>query len=161
MRLAPGATVLDLGCGSGVPITQVLVEGGFNVFGVDASPTLVEKFRERFPGISVECCAVEDSDFFDRTFDAIVAWGLMFLLPAETQLALIGRVARVLRPAGQFLFTSPWQVHTWIDNMTRLPSVSLGRETYERELIANGLVLTGNAVDRGENYYYFCELRER
>ena len=156
-RLAPGATVLDIGCGSGVPISQCLIEEGFQLFGVDASPTLVERFRERFPSVPVECCAVEDSGFFGRTFDAVVAWGLFFLLRPEVQITLIGKVAQALNPGGQFLFTSPWQIHTWVDNMTRLPSISLGRDVYERELTANGLTLTGSAEDQGKNYYYFSE----
>jgi SAM-dependent methyltransferase len=47
--LPSGIAVLDLGCGSGIPITQVLVEEGFEVYGVDASPSLAAAFRERFP----------------------------------------------------------------------------------------------------------------
>ena len=77
-RLPRGATVLDLGCGTGVPISQVLIERGFMVYGVDASPTIVAAFRTRFPNVPVECAAVEDSDFFARTFDGVLAWGLFF-----------------------------------------------------------------------------------
>src|SRR5215813_12168803 len=62
--LAPGSSILDLGCGHGVPISQALTEQGFAVYGVDASPTLIGKFRERFPGAHAECSAVEDSEFF-------------------------------------------------------------------------------------------------
>lgn len=32
------AAILDIGCGSGVPIAQALVSDGFMVWGVDASP---------------------------------------------------------------------------------------------------------------------------
>ena len=32
--------------------------------------------------------------FFNRMFDGVVAWGLIFLLPAEEQRRLIQRVAR-------------------------------------------------------------------
>jgi 2-polyprenyl-3-methyl-5-hydroxy-6-metoxy-1,4-benzoquinol methylase len=69
--LPGGAIVLDLGCGTGVPISQVLIERGFHVYGVDASPTMVAAFRARFPTVPVECAAVEDSDFFGRTFDFV------------------------------------------------------------------------------------------
>lgn len=153
--LPRGTAVLDLGCGHGVPISQALLEDGFTVYGVDASPTLVSKFRERFPQVQVECSPVEDSLFFSRTFDAIVAWGLMFLLPVETQHSLIGKIAHALNRHGRFLFTSPQQACRWIDGMTGLPSISLGQEVYERELAAQGLALTGNDQDEGENYYYF------
>ncbi|MBS1726004.1 MAG: class I SAM-dependent methyltransferase [Armatimonadetes bacterium] len=155
-NLAPGAIILDIGCGGGVPISQVLIEDGFNVFGVDASETLVQEFRQRFPSQMVECSTVEDSSFFDRKFDAVVSWGLMFLLPADAQRELIGKVARALNPGGRFLFTSPRDLCTWLDGMTGLESRSLGQKAYEACFQENGLELVGNAVDEGENYYYFA-----
>src|SRR4029078_10897245 len=59
--LPRGASVLDLGCGFGEPISRVLIEEGFSVFGVDASPRLVEAFRSRFPNVAVDCATVEES----------------------------------------------------------------------------------------------------
>lgn len=47
--IARGSTILDLGCGHGMPISQVLIDEGFDMYGVDASPTLTAAFRERFP----------------------------------------------------------------------------------------------------------------
>ena len=44
-----GATVLDLGCGAGVPIARHFVEGGYAVSGVDAAPAMVAYCRQRFP----------------------------------------------------------------------------------------------------------------
>src|SRR5512138_3348368 len=73
--LPTGATVLDLGCGSGLPITKVLVDEGLEVYAIDASPTLVQAFRSNHPQIPVICEGVEDTKFFGRTFDAVVAWG--------------------------------------------------------------------------------------
>jgi 2-polyprenyl-3-methyl-5-hydroxy-6-metoxy-1,4-benzoquinol methylase len=151
----PATSILDLGCGHGVPITQVLVDQGFVVYGVDASLKLITAFRGRFPNASAECAAVEDSDFFCRTFDGIIAWGLMFLLAPDMQKAVIGKAARALNPGGRFLFTSPKKAHTWSDALTGRTSISLGAEAYEHILHAEGLVLTGDAVDEGENYYYF------
>ena len=94
--LPPGATVIDVGCGSGLPITNILVEEGLNVYAIDASPSLVQAFRNNLPEITIACEAVEDSLFFERRFDGVVAWGLIFLLPAEEQRRLIHRVANIL-----------------------------------------------------------------
>jgi SAM-dependent methyltransferase len=105
--LSGGGAVLDLGCGTGVPISEVFIERGVKVYGVDASPTIVAAFRARFPGVPVECAAVEDSDFFARTFDGVVAWGLFFLLDAKVQRRLIKKIAGVLRSGGRLLFTAP------------------------------------------------------
>ena len=154
--LADGATILDLGCGYGIPISQTLLQDGFTVYGVDASPTLVSKFRKQFPNTPVECSPVEESAFFSRTFDAVIAWGLIFILPVESQRILIDKVARVLNPNGKFLFTATKEPVTWMDNLTDLPSISLGHEVYEQELAAHRLVLVGNDQDEGGNYYYFA-----
>ena len=154
--LEPGAVILDIGCGNGIPISETLVQEGFLIYGVDASESLVREFRKRFPAVAVECSAVEDSHFFDRGFDAVVTWGLMFLLSADSQRKLIGKVARVLNPGGRFLFTAPREVCRWQDGMTGMGSLSLGHEAYEMALRENGLSLVGNMVDEGENYYYFA-----
>lgn len=153
--LAPGSSILDLGCGHGVPISQALIEEGFTVYGVDASSTLIAAFRKRFPDSPTECSPVENSEFFGRTFDGVVAWGLMFLLSADTQAAVIHKVARALSPGGKFLFTAPEQSATWRDALTSRESISLGNERYLQILHDAGLVLVGEAVDEGNNHYYF------
>jgi len=75
--IPPGSDVLDLGCGHGAPISEALVDEGLNVYGVDASPSMIAAFRARFPQAPAECEAVEDSQFFGRKFDGVVAWGLV------------------------------------------------------------------------------------
>jgi SAM-dependent methyltransferase len=154
----PGAaTVLDLGCGTGVPISQALMERGFNVYGVDASPSMVAAFRARFPTVPVECAAIEDSDFFGRTFDGVVAWGLLFLLDEEVQHSLTVKVAGVLRSGGRLLFTAPSHRCSWRDAMTGRTSISLGYEAYRQALEAEGMLLIGTHRDEGENHYYFAQ----
>ena len=157
--LPEGASVLDLGCGTGLPISQVLTERGFQVFGVDASPSMVAAFRANFPSVPVECAAAEDSTFFGRTFDAVVSWGLFFLLDQETQLLLITKVAAALKPGGRLLFTSPKEICTWTDGMTDQLSLSLGCDAYKGALEAEGLVLTGTLLSTGDNFYYFAQKR--
>lgn len=154
--LPPGTAILDLGCGHGYPISQALSDEGFVIYGVDASATLITAFRERFPQARTECAAVEESEFSCRTFNGIVAWGLMFLLPPDAQTTLIGKVARALNPGGKFLFTFPREAATWSDSLTGLISISLGAERYEQILRVHGLVVVGETVDEGENYYYFA-----
>jgi 2-polyprenyl-3-methyl-5-hydroxy-6-metoxy-1,4-benzoquinol methylase len=151
-----GTTILDLGCGHGYPISQALSDEGFVIYGVDASATLITAFQERFPQARTECAAAEESEFFCCAFDGIIAWGLMFLLPLDAQTTLIGKVASVLNPGGQFLFTFPHEAATWSDSLTGRISISLGAERYEQILRTHGLVVVGETVDEGENYYYFA-----
>ena len=151
------ATVLDLGCGNGVPITNLLIERSLDVYGIDASPTMTAAFRARFPGVPVECAAAEDSDFFCKTFDAVIACGLFFLLEEPTQLQLIQRIGVALRPGGNLLFTSPSQECTWRDAMTDRACVSLGYATYQKALESASMRIFDSRIDEGENYYYFAQ----
>src|ERR1044071_10130640 len=105
--LPPGAAVVDLGCGPGFPITEVLVAESLSAFGVDAAPSFVQAFQRNLPNTPVVCETVQDSRFFDRTFDGVLAWGLMFLLSSEDQRHLIERIAGILVPGGRLLFTVP------------------------------------------------------
>jgi len=151
--LQPGAAVVDLGCGTGIPITRVLVSEGLNVYGVDAAPSFVAAFRHNLPDTPVACEAVEDSMFFDRKFDGVLAWGLMFLLPSEAQRRLIQRIAEILVPGGRLLFTAPPEPMMWNDAMTGLESRSLGSEEYRRLLSAVDLPVIREFED--ETNYYF------
>jgi hypothetical protein len=109
--------------------------------------------------VPLECSPIEDSSLFHRTFDAVVAWGLLFLLPAELQRRVIAKMASALDHGGDLLFTSPKEPCSWMDGMTDLPSLSLGEDEYVRELEANGLDLVGNDEDEGGNYYYLAKRR--
>jgi 2-polyprenyl-3-methyl-5-hydroxy-6-metoxy-1,4-benzoquinol methylase len=152
--LPAGATVLDVGCGPGVPITKVLVEEGLNVYAMDASPTLVHAFQQNFPDIPVACEAVEDALFFDRKFDAILAWGVMFLLPEANQVVALQKMADALHAGGQLLFTAPKQEFRWTDVITVQESISLGAARYNALLAAAGLTVVDEFEDEGENHYY-------
>jgi predicted RNA methylase len=56
-----GSVILDLGCGTGIPVTNILLEAGLNAYAVDASPKMVEAFRQNFPDVPVACESVERS----------------------------------------------------------------------------------------------------
>jgi SAM-dependent methyltransferase len=155
----PGATVLDLGAGPGEPSTRILREAGLATYAVDASAAMVAAFRARFPGVPIEHATVEASAFFGRTFDGVLAWGLLFLLEPATQARVIEKVAAALAPGGRFLFTAPTEPLEWLDAMTGRPSHSLGAEAYERLLRGAGLTCVTDALDEGENHYYVVEKR--
>ncbi len=152
--LSRGAAVIDLGCGPGFPITDILVAEGLNVFAVDAAPTFVAAFRRNLPDTAVVCETVQHSTFFHRTFDGILAWGLVFLLSPQDQRHLIRRSAEILAPGGRLLFTAGAEPSVWNDAMTGLQSRSLGAEEYRRLLSAVGLSVTSEYEDEGQNHYY-------
>jgi SAM-dependent methyltransferase len=152
--LPRGNSVIDLGCGPGFPITVVLVEEGLQVFGVDAAPSFVAAFQRNLPGVPIVCESVLESRLFDRTFDAVLSIGLMFLLKAEEQHRLIRRFADILIPGGRLLFTSTAKPAIWNDAMTGLGSISLGAVEYRKLLGAAGISVAEEYEDVGENHYF-------
>jgi cyclopropane fatty-acyl-phospholipid synthase-like methyltransferase len=146
--------ILDLGCGTGIPVTKILLEAGLNAYAVDASPKMVEDFRQNFPNVPVACESVERSPFFNRTFDGIISVGLMFLLSEENQRALIPKMSAALNPGGKLLFTAPLERMEWKDAMTEKESLSLGAEQYRDLVSASGLSIGEEFHDEGGNHYF-------
>lgn len=146
--------LLELGCGGGFPVSQALVDAGHKLWAVDSSPTLLAEFRSRFPAVEVECASVLTSPCFNRRFDAIVAIGLMFLLNADDQLALIHKTSDMLVPQGRFLFTAPVETGRWAEAITAHPCCSLGYARYTEILARANFRLHGTHYDEGENHYY-------
>lgn len=152
--LSRGGSVIDLGCGPGIPLTVVLAEEGLRVFAVDAAPSFVAAFLRNLPGIPVICESVLESDLFNRTFDAALSIGLIFLLNVDEQHQLIRRFAEILAPGGHLLFTATAQPAIWNDVMTGKESVSLGSEEYRRLLKDVGISVAKEYEDVGENHYF-------
>ncbi len=152
-----GASVVEIACGGGYPITQVLVDSGLAVWAIDTSPALLRQFRLRFPTIPTQCASALDSDYFGRTFEAVISIGLVSFLREDEQLAFLHRVAEILIPRGRFLFTAPVETGIWQDVTTGLDCWSLGRTAYTRALERNGLRVIRTHVDEGENNYYEAE----
>lgn len=153
------ARILEIGCGSGIPITRALISEGLDVSAMDASPKMVSAFQKNFPDIPVICEAAEHLKGFDQPFDAAIAWGLMFLLTPDAQKAVIRNMGDSLNKGGRFLFTSPKEVLTWNDSVTDLKSESLGAAEYENLLLLAGFDLTAEYEDEGQNHYYDAKKR--
>lgn len=47
--LPAGAGILDIGCGTGLPIGRELVRRGFNLTGVDGTPRMLSLFHKNLP----------------------------------------------------------------------------------------------------------------
>lgn len=152
--LPVGGSVIDLGCGSGIPLTKILEDQGLIVYGIDASMKMVEQFSKNLPEAKVACEDVCRSAFFNRKFDGVLAWGLLFLLKKNEQKQLIKAIAAIMRPGGQFLFTAQKEKIRWKDQLTLQESVSLGEEEYLKNLKELGFENVNQFYDVGKNHYF-------
>jgi SAM-dependent methyltransferase len=97
--LPPGARVLELGCGVGVPTTQRLARR-FAVTGVDISAQHIALARRNVPAATFVQADMAALDFPPAGFDAVAAFYSIIHVPREEHAALLHDIATWLRPGG-------------------------------------------------------------
>ena len=97
-----GADVLDLGCGSGLPMTAALADGR-SVTGIDISATQIGLARRNVPGARFHRADLTTWDQPPASVDAVVAFYVLTHVPRDEHAAVLGRIVRWLRPGGVLL----------------------------------------------------------
>ncbi len=103
--LRPGATVLDIGCGSGEPIARALVNKGHAVTGVDSSPEMIALFRHNLPGQPAELADMRAMKL-GRGFGGLIAWDSFFHLSPRHQRRMFPIFRDHAEPGAPLLLTS-------------------------------------------------------
>lgn len=109
--LRPGARVLDLGCGAGMPATRELADHGLQVIGVDFAAEQLRRARRLVPAARLVQADMATVQFGPASLDAVVSFYALIHLPLADQRALFPRIRDWLRPAGLFLAivgAQPW-----------------------------------------------------
>jgi len=110
--LSSGSTVLDIGCGAGIPVDKYLEENGYKVIGLDISEKQIELAKKNIPNQSFE---VKDmSELVDGEFkvDAVVSFYAIFHTPKEQHAELLRKINSFLSEGGLILITmgaSEWE----------------------------------------------------
>lgn len=104
-----GMHALEVGCGSGVPVLEILLAKEMDVIGVDLSPEQLALAAGHFPLQTAGLQAVwAEKDMMDlryppNEFDVIVGLYSLIHLPREEQTVFLHRVVRWLKPGGMIL----------------------------------------------------------
>jgi SAM-dependent methyltransferase len=102
--LRRGATILDLGCGTGIA-SEPFAANGFPVTCVDPSAAMLAKAKERLPSAVFVEAAAEALPFPNERFDLVISAGVFHWVDRGRA---ITEVLRVLRPGG---ITAIWWKH--------------------------------------------------
>jgi SAM-dependent methyltransferase len=103
-HFVPGGSVLEIGAASGTRLLTLRELGWQNLHGIEMSPAASE--RARAHGLDVRAGTIEArmDEFPDGSLDVVIA--SMVLEHLADPFAVVAKVARKLKPGGQFLFAT-------------------------------------------------------
>lgn len=102
---SPPPRVLDVGCGSAVPVDRYLVDHGYRVTGIDVSPRQIELAKAQVPEGYFEARNMLDLQAGEFNVDGLVSFYAVFHTPRKNHSQLLRRFASFVRPDGALLIT--------------------------------------------------------
>jgi 2-polyprenyl-3-methyl-5-hydroxy-6-metoxy-1,4-benzoquinol methylase len=146
--LHDGATVLDLGCGGGIPVAHHAARHGLRVTGIDSSPSLIALCRER---LADQEWLVADMRGLNlaRTFHGILAWDSYFHLSPDDQRAMFDVFAAHARPGTILMFNTGPAAGVALGNYRGDPlyHASLDADEYRTLLARHDFELIDHAIE--------------
>ncbi|HUY50770.1 MAG TPA: glycosyltransferase [Streptosporangiaceae bacterium] len=121
LGLRVGASVLDVGCGSGGDLQRIAAEYGYlrpRLHGVDLLPDRIERAQRALPGAMLRVGSAERLDYPDQQFDVVIASTVFSsILDGELAQAVAREMTRVLAEEGVILcydtrYPNPTNPHT-------------------------------------------------
>ncbi|OLQ94577.1 methyltransferase [Vibrio ponticus] len=117
------AKLLDLGCGSGEPISKLLSKYGFNITGVDRSHKLLKHAQSILPQHQWLQAELEEFKPSEH-YHGVVIWDSMFHLPREQHLSLLKKAYHCLNSGGAAIISSGGSeksIPAFVDTMFEQP----------------------------------------
>ncbi len=146
--LPAGAAVLDLGCGGGEPVASTISAHGFEVTGVDSSPTLISFCRNRMPNQRWVLADMRSLSLGKR-FAGVLAWDSFFHLKHDDQRVMFPIFAAHAASGGILMFTAGLGHGEALGSYRGDPlyHASLDDAEYERLLKREGFELVEHSID--------------
>ena len=95
--------ILELGCGSGVPITRMLLDRGAQVVANDLSSKQISMAKQRCLEATFVPGDMTALTFEDGSFDGVVSFYAIFHLPRAEQKGMLAKILSWMKPGGVFV----------------------------------------------------------
>ena len=153
MGLRPGTQVLDIGCGTGALLVE-LVNTGAQVVGIDTFEEAAgidceitkARLREQQVAAAVLHATAANLPFASESFDLAVNIGMLEHIPPDVRPAILREMFRVIRPGGfLFLIAGPTRLtpfdqhipgHVFANWLSREQKLAIAEKAGRRQFLA-------------------------
>jgi len=121
VKLEPGASILDVGCGTGALLSKFAGECDIKGYGIDISEKMIEQARRKCPQMTFQIARCDEIPFADQTFDIMTS--CMAYHHYDNKEGFAKEAARVLKPGGVLYIADPrfpWLVRKSMNGIFRL-----------------------------------------
>jgi ubiquinone/menaquinone biosynthesis C-methylase UbiE len=102
-RPPEGASVLDVGCGTGAQLGLYSRLRG-DLYGIDSSPSMLARAKQRLAGSAhLTLADARSVPFASAGFDLVLSMLTLHGMPLETRVTAISEMQRLLKPTGRLL----------------------------------------------------------
>jgi len=98
--LPPNGVVVDLGCGSGVPISRYFASRGYRVTGYDFSPAMIDLARREVPEAVFNVAAIESLSLEPESVDIVTSFFAIIHIDRTLHGEIFKRIFSWLKPGG-------------------------------------------------------------
>ena len=103
-KLQPSPSILELGCGPGIPILKLLLDQGAQVVANDISTKQIEMAKARCPEAKLIAGDMTTLTFEPESFHGAISFYTLFHLPRSKLKAMLTKIHGWLKPGGVFVF---------------------------------------------------------
>ena len=153
-----GVPILDVGCGTGIPVLSYLASKKFDVYGVDISDIMLAQAKVNVPTANLYKQNMLNLDFPDNYFQGLICLHSIIHIPRTKHEFALKNFNRVLKPNGSLLIctgSEPYEdTHPFLDVplFFSYPSPSDSLELMER---TNFTIIYDKIINmNGEEFYW-------
>lgn len=103
-KTTPSSTskILDIGCGTGNQVVN-FSQKGYNIIGIDISPSMIEKAKEKYPNYNFQVSDANNSDIFTTNSFTHITCLYFTIYYFQNKKQLLQNIYKWLVPGGYFI----------------------------------------------------------
>lgn len=99
-------TILDLGCGAGIPIDEFLVKNSYDAIGIDFSSSMVKLAKKNVPKAKFVKMDITNLKFKENSFDGALSFYAIIHIPREKHVKIYKQLHKIVRNKGIILLNA-------------------------------------------------------